>query len=90
MPETLPAPPDNRPYVPMHEPGHEIRTLSLDGTRKHRWKQVGWQGQTGAIYGLGEKPQLHEPGSFSPLYVMVDSDYVELPSELSRGGDAAE
>jgi hypothetical protein len=70
----LPPPADARPYVKMHEPGHEIRTLSLDGRIKHRWRQVGWQGQTGAIYGLHEKPSEHEPGSFSPLYVMTDAD----------------
>lgn len=61
----------------MHEPGPEIRTLSLDGSVKHRWKQVAWQGQTGAIYGLHEKPSKHEPGSFAPLYTMVAADHWE-------------
>ena len=66
--------------MPGHESGQEIRTLSLDGAVKHRWRQVGWHGQTGAIYGLHEKPQDYEPGSFSPLYAMVDADRWEDPA----------
>jgi len=83
--QQLPRPADTRPYVPMHASGHEIRTRSDDGTRRHRWRQVGWQGQTGALYGLGEKPSEHEPGSFSPMYVMVDSDPLDLDDEPRVG-----
>jgi hypothetical protein len=44
-----------------------------------RLRQVGWQGQTGAIYGLYERPQNHEPGSFAPLYAIVDADRWDPP-----------
>lgn len=30
--------------------------------------QIGWQGQTGRFYILGEAPQLTEPGGFSPIF----------------------
>jgi hypothetical protein len=76
---TYPKPPDRRPYVRMSESGHEIRTVSTDGTTAHRWRQVAWQGQTGALYGLHEQPGDYEPGSFSPLYAMVDSDPWDPP-----------
>lgn len=30
--------------------------------------QIGWQGQTGAIYSLAEECARFEPGGFSPIY----------------------
>lgn len=34
--------------------------------------QVGWIGQTGEVYALGDPPfDNREPGGFSPLYISV-------------------
>jgi hypothetical protein len=73
-----PAPPDRRPYRKMYEPGPETFETVVDEDGRHRrqtWKQIGWQGQSGAFYALGDdaKPMDHEPGSFTPIHVLVDS-----------------
>ena len=73
-PTRLPPPVNQRPYVSNASEGHEIHTRSPDGEVHQTWRQVGWHGQTGALYGLNEKPSNHEAGSFSPLYVMIDAD----------------
>ncbi|MEU0710933.1 hypothetical protein ABZ508_26580 [Streptomyces lavendulocolor] len=56
-----------------------MRTVTLD--RNQLWRQVGWHGQTGAFYALDEKPADHEPGSFGPLWVLVDSEPPILPDD---------
>lgn len=63
-------PSDRRPYRRLSEPGTEMRTMTLQGNQT--WRQVGWHGQSGAFYALDERPADHEPGSYSPLWVMVD------------------
>ncbi len=68
----LPPPADMRPYRRMSEPGPEMRTMTLTGDQL--WRQVGWQGQTGAFYSLDEKPHDHEGGSFGPLWILVDNE----------------
>jgi hypothetical protein len=75
----LPAPPDTRPYRRMSEDGAELVAYSVDGSGRvfrETWKQIGWQGQSGAFYALERdaRPADHEPGSFSPIWVMSDSD----------------
>ncbi|MGA4875837.1 hypothetical protein [Streptomyces lydicamycinicus] len=66
-------PHDTRPYRRASEAtGSEMRTHTLD--REQRWSQIGWHGQTGAFYALDEKPAHHEPGSYSPLWILVDND----------------
>lgn len=74
---TTTTPPDRRPYRRMCDPGAERNTLSPDGARRQLWRQVGWQGQTGALYSLDERPQDYERGSYAPMFVMVDSWDVE-------------
>ncbi|MFJ8815453.1 hypothetical protein [Amycolatopsis thermoflava] len=32
-------------------------------------RQVGWLGQSGTVYALGEKPR--ESGGFTPLYIQI-------------------
>lgn len=32
------------------------------------FRHIGWKGQTGRFYNLGEDPKLTEPGSFWPIY----------------------
>ncbi|MEU0665728.1 hypothetical protein ABZ506_07155 [Streptomyces lavendulocolor] len=74
------VPPANtRPYRRLSEAGPEMRTVTLD--RNQLWRQVGWHGQTGAFYALDEKPADHEPGSFGPLWVLVDSEPPILPDD---------
>ncbi|WP_329131495.1 hypothetical protein OG552_10350 [Streptomyces sp. NBC_01476] len=67
-----PAPPNTRPYRRESETGAEMRTMTLDA--EQTWRQIGWHGQTGAFYALDEKPSDHEPGSFGPLWVLVDNE----------------
>lgn len=76
-----PAPPDRRPYRRQCESGHEVDAYVPDGDRTYRqtFRQVGWIGQSGAFYAVGESPADHEPGSFSPLYFVAHSDQVEMP-----------
>ncbi|MCT2591110.1 hypothetical protein LHJ74_14530 [Streptomyces sp. N2-109] len=66
-------PPDSRPYRRAFEgSGSEMRTMTLSATQT--WRQIGWHGQTGAFYALDEQPSLHEPGSISPLWLLVDNE----------------
>jgi hypothetical protein len=74
------APDDHRPYRRASESGgNEMRTHTLD--RDQTWRQIGWHGQTGAFYALDEKPAAHEPGSYEPLWLLVDNDRPILPDE---------
>jgi hypothetical protein len=74
-------PPNVRPHHPACEPGDEriTHTFDADGTNRQIWRQVGWHGQSGAFYALPEDPSRYEPGSFSPLWLLVDDE-----PELSR------
>lgn len=78
---TKPAPPDRRPYRRTSESGHEITYTATDkaGRRwRQTWRQVGWHGQSGAFYALGETdPAAHEPGSYTPMYVLAHVDEIE-------------
>jgi hypothetical protein len=69
---TFTAPPNVRPYHPVHLPGDERRTFT--DSHVQTWRQVGWHGQTGAFYALGEDPSRHEPGSYAPLWLLVDDE----------------
>lgn len=74
-----PEPPDRRPYRRMSEPGEEITFETADPTgRRWRkvWRQVGWLGQSGAFYALGESATAHEPGSVAPLYFPAHADEI--------------
>jgi hypothetical protein len=63
----------------MSAPGDELRTMTLDSNQL--WRQVGWWGQSGAFYALGEKPGKHEPGSFQPLYALIENEPPILDEE---------
>ena len=74
------APDDRRPYRRASEPsGQEMRTHTLEA--QQTWRQIGWHGQTGAFYALDEKPAGHEPGSWEPLWILVDNEPPILPDE---------
>lgn len=74
------APADRRPYRQAHESGGStMRTHTLDAAQT--WRQIGWHGQTGAFYALDEKPADHEPGSWGPLWILVDNEPPILPDE---------
>ena len=76
-------PEDRRPYRRASESGgSEMRTHTLD--RDQLWRQIGWHGQTGAFYALDEKPADHEPGSYSPLWILVDNEPPILPAEETQ------
>ncbi|MFI1485710.1 hypothetical protein [Streptomyces sp. NPDC020747] len=71
-------PDDHRPYRRASEPGgQEMHTHTLDA--QQTWRQIGWHGQTGAFYALDEKPSAHEPGSWEPLWILVDNEPPILP-----------
>lgn len=42
--------------------------------RKVVFRQVGWLGQTGRMYPMGENPSETERGGFSPMYVQIAPD----------------
>lgn len=80
------APTDTRPYRRASDPsGSEMRTHTL--TAQQTWRQIGWHGQTGAFYALGEKPANHEPGSYAPLWILVDNEPTdpEEPAAATTG-----
>jgi hypothetical protein len=83
-----PAPPDRRPYRMMHEPGAEMVTYAARSRELIRttWRQVGWQGQSGAFYALGDDadPRAHEPGSYGGLWGIADTDTPETPEQLAQ------
>lgn len=81
-------PTDTRPYRRASESGgSEMRTHTLEANQL--WRQIGWHGQTGAFYALDEKPSDHEPGSWSPLWILVDNEPPILPddSDKADGGE---
>jgi hypothetical protein len=67
----LTVPVDRRPYR-LASAGGDERKLRTD-TDNHWFRQIGWHGASGAFYSLDEYPSKHEPGSFSPLWIEVDS-----------------
>lgn len=82
------APPNTRPYRLASAPGDE---LTFDGYgNRHTFRQIGWHGQSGALYALGEDPSAHEPGSFSPLWLCVGVETVEEPEEPNLDMDLEE
>ncbi len=62
------APPDVRPYRAQSAGGPE---MSPRTDQRVHFRQVGWQGQSGAFYSLDEDPSRFERGSFSPLYIQI-------------------
>lgn len=50
-------------------------------------RQVGWRGQTGRLYTMDENPAATEPGSFSPMYITVEADRVEVPDPEEMTAD---
>lgn len=70
-------PPDKRPYRLASAPGDE-RVYTQNGVRC-TYRQIGWHGQTGALYALSEDPSGHEPGSFSPLWLCVGVETIDEP-----------
>lgn len=81
MPTRSYAKPKNvRPYRSLTIPGDEVTAVVTgQDERKTRntYRQVGWIGQTGAFYALGEKPAETEPGSFAPLWFVAFSDRLD-------------
>jgi hypothetical protein len=78
---TRTAAPNVRPHRWAHATGDEYRTVvhHPNGTRRQIWRQVGWHGGSGYFYTLDEDPGLHEPASFSPLWILVDDE--EIPTD---------
>lgn len=54
---------------PNISPSVQAERRSGDGAT---FAQVGWLGQTGAVYGLDDKPGQSERGGFFPLYIEID------------------
>jgi hypothetical protein len=80
----LPAPTDRRPYRGTSESGDEQIVYSIDATGRvmdRVYRQIGWHGQSGAFYALGERPSDHEPGSYSPIWVIAHADDI-VPEDL--------
>lgn len=69
--------PDTRPYRSQSATGELRVTHTLES--RQVWRQVGWHGQTGAFYSLDEDPRKHEPGSFSPLWLLIEDEAPILP-----------
>lgn len=74
------APADFRPH---YHPGHLSACEPLPGDRltitpytageeQQTWRQVGWLGASGAMYGLYEKPSQFEGDSFRPMWVQIE------------------
>lgn len=76
-------PPDTRPYRYQHESGVQMRTMTLQGNQT--WRQVGWHGQSGAFYALDERPADHEPGSYAPLWQLIENEPPILDEEIDHG-----
>lgn len=72
---TRPCPPDHRPYRPAHLTANE-RTTRTD-THRQTWRQIGWHGQSGAFYTIGEDPTQYESASFSPLWLLVENEPID-------------
>ena len=49
---------------------------------REQHRQVGWIGQTGRLYVMGDDPSKTERGSFSPVYQVIEADKVEIPEEM--------
>lgn len=75
----LPVPEDRRPYRHASAGGPESKCFTETHTVWHR--QIGWHGQSGAFYSFDEDPSKHEPGSFSPVWLEVDSYPIEVPDD---------
>lgn len=78
--------PNTRPYRRAQLPGDE-RVTYANGNRQI-WRQIGWHGQSGAFYALGEDPSHHERGSFAPLWLLVDDDVVLDPASEEENPSA--
>ena len=80
------TPPNVRPYHPAHKTGDEriTHTTEKPGWRRQVWRQIGWHGQSGAFYSLAEDPSRYEPGSFGPLWLLVDDEPVILPDDAGE------
>jgi hypothetical protein len=82
---SLPIPPDRRPYRRLSGPGgleQTAYTVDANGrVTRTVLRQVGWHGQSGAFYALGDDtyPMQHEPGSWSPMWVITHTD--DVPAE---------
>lgn len=50
-------------------------------THRNTLRQVGWIGQSGDFYALDDTAVASEPGSFRPLWFVVDTDKVEAPDD---------
>lgn len=46
---------------------------------REQHQQVGWRGQSGAFYPMGSDPSKTEPGSFAPMFVVVEADRAAMP-----------
>ncbi len=66
-------PPDTRPYRSQSAGGPEMSPPGPSNHPRTHFRQVGWHGQSGALYSLDEDPSLYERGSFSPLWVQLES-----------------
>ncbi|MEU0160169.1 hypothetical protein ABZ154_15345 [Streptomyces sp. NPDC006261] len=76
-----------RPNRPMHADGPEL--IAATATHLHVLRQVGWIGQTGALYSLDENPleDGHEGGGVAPLYFPAHTDRLDdlAPDDTTEG-----
>lgn len=79
MATRLPPPADLRPsYRPGHPPPCELPqedmltiTPWIGGEEEQTWRQVGWLGASGTMYGLDEQPREFEQQDFRPMWILV-------------------
>ena len=66
----------------MNGDGQErVTHTGLVGDQRQVWRHVGWIGQTGRAYPLGENPAPTEPGGFSPLWLLVEDEQTPIHEE---------
>ncbi len=69
-----------RPNRAQHANGPMMYTKTAEADQT--WRQVGWHGQTGDFYSLDEDPSPTEPGSFSPLWLLIENEPPILPDDV--------
>lgn len=50
--------------------------------KREVFRQVGWLGQSGKFYDNDGEPAKHEPGSFTPIYIHLESEEMHDVSTL--------
>lgn len=69
----------DRPNRKQSAEGPEWAVFTDSSSYRSILRQVGWIGQSGDFYALDEAVAASEPGSFRPLWFVVDTDKRESP-----------